>query len=98
MFELLFPKKNKEVTIDGAIEYVLAEMTNYSPDSEEYTAMVQNLETLKKAKGAEKPSNFPWKEIVTGVFTVVGIGMIIGHERADSITSKALGFVLKGRV
>jgi hypothetical protein len=97
MFEL-FPKKNKEETIEGAIEYVLCEMSNHAPDSEEYTNMVANLKTLKEAQGAVKPSSFPWKEIATGLFTVVGIGMIIGHERTDSITSKALGFVLKGRV
>ena len=97
MFEL-FPKRNKKATIDEAIEYTLCAMTEYHPDSEEYTTMVTNLETLYKAKGNINPSSIPWKEIVTGVFTIVGIGMIIGHEKADSITSKALGFVLKGRV
>lgn len=97
MFEL-FPKRNKKETIDGAIEYTLCAMTGYHPDSEEYSTMVKNLKTLSEAKGVVKPSSFPWKEIVTGVVSIVSIVMIIGHEREDSITSKALGFVLKGRV
>ena len=97
MFEL-FPKRKKKETIDEAIEYTLCAMTEYHPDSEEYTKMVENLKTLSEAKGAIKPSSFPWKEVATGLFTIIGIGMIIGHEREDSITSKALGFVLKGRV
>ncbi|HRX15969.1 MAG TPA: hypothetical protein P5123_06625 [Spirochaetota bacterium] len=29
---------------------------------------------------------------------LIGIGMILGYERVNIITSKALGFVLKGRV
>jgi len=97
MFKL-FPERNKKETIDDAIEYTLCAMTGYHPDSEEYTTMVENLKTLSEAKGAIKPSSFPWKEIVTGVFSLLGICMIIGYEKEDSITSKALGFVLKGRV
>ena len=36
--------------------------------------------------------------VVTVVGSLVGIGIIIWHEKADVITTKALGFVLKGRV
>lgn len=97
MFEL-FPKRNKKETIDDVIRYNLAVMTEYHPDSEEYTKMAANLKTICEAKGATKNTGFPWKEIATGVFTVIGIAMIITHEKEDSITSKALGFVLKGRV
>jgi len=97
MFEII-KRKFERPTLDKEIESILCAMSEYSPDSEEYTKMVTNLEMIHKAKGAIGSSKVPWKEITTGLFTVIGIGMILGYERTDSITSKALGFVMKGRV
>ena len=97
MFEMI-KKKFERPTVDSEIESVLCAMSTYQPDSDEYTQMAKNIEVLRKANSYTKSSSVPWKEIATGVFTIVGIGMILGYEKTDSITSKALGFVLKGRV
>jgi hypothetical protein len=65
---------------------------------DEYSEMTENLERLYKAKANVKTSNFPWEAVIVGAFGLVEILVITKHEKLDIITSKALGFVTKGRV
>jgi hypothetical protein len=91
-------KKDKRTNLEKEIDSVLYVMHTCYPDSDEYTTMSENLERLYKAKANEKDRHVSpdTKLIVAG--NLLGIALILWHEKADIITSKALGFVLKGRV
>lgn len=95
---LLITKKDKRTALDKEITSVLEIMSLLRPDSKEYTAMVNNLETLYKAKPVKGERKVPWDIIVSGAFSILGMLMITHFEKTDVITSKAFGWIHKGRV
>lgn len=92
------PKKDKRTNLEKEIDRVLSEASYLKPDSKEYAEIVENVEKLYKAKSYEKSSSVSPDTIATVVGSLLGIGLIIWNEQAHVITSKALGFVIKGRV
>ena len=96
-----FAKKDKMTRLEQEIEDVLEIMKYHQPESEEYCTMVTNLELLyKMLKSLEKETK--WIGLATTGITVlgslIGIGMVLNYEEEDSITSKAIGLIVKGRV
>lgn len=90
-------KPNNKAGLENAIERVLTEMGNETVDSEEYAKMVERLQKLHEMKTIEsKPRVSPEAALTVGA-NLLGILMIVGHERTHIVTSKALGFVLKLR-
>jgi hypothetical protein len=95
---IILTKKNRKTKLDDVIEAVILKLEGLSPDSKEYQIIADNLERLYKARSYEK-SNFVSPDtlaIIGG--NLLGIALILWFEKTDVITSKALGFVLKGRV
>ena len=94
----IFTKKDKS-PIDKEIENVLGIMALISPDSEQYSAMVANIEVLIKAKSCNKDQTKVSPDTIALIVgNLLGIGLILGYEQAHIITTKALGFIIKGRV
>jgi hypothetical protein len=91
-------KKDKRTSLEREIDSVLEVMSNYKPDSKEYTAMADNLERLYKAKAQISERRVSPDTIAMVAGNLLGIALILGYERTDVIATKALGFVLKGRV
>lgn len=90
-------KPNNKAGLEKAIDRVLTEMDNETTDSEQYAAMVNQLQKLHEMKTTEsKPRVSPETALTVGA-NLLGILMIVGHERTHIVTSKALGFVLKLR-
>jgi len=74
-------------------------MAELEADSDEYTKMVNNLEVLMKARSYDKDQTKVSKDTLWTVGgSIVGIVVLVGYEHAHIITSKALGFIVKGRV
>lgn len=94
---LKLPEKKKS-KLDEEFDACLDEMSSVSTASEEYDKMVRNLERLHRLKMEEKCRKVSpdTKAVIAG--NLLGILLILGYEKANVITSKALGFVLKGRV
>lgn len=90
-------KPNNKAALENAIERVLTEMGNETPDSEEYAKMVERLKTLHEMKTTESKPRISPDTALTAAANLLGILMIVGHERTHIVTSKALGFVLKLR-
>lgn len=90
----VFKKKH---SLKREIESVLKRMSELSPDSDEYAKMAKNLETLYSAASKSK-DKVSLDTIVTVAGSLLGIILIINHEQTGIITSKALGFIIKGRV
>lgn len=96
----LFTKKDKRTSLEKEIEEVLEVMNYHQPESKEYTTISKNLELLYKAKSLEPKREWPVKldTIITVAGSLLGILLILDYEKEDSVTSKALGFIVKGRV
>lgn len=99
----MFTKKqsNNTIGVSNAIDELLVEMHEQDKDSEIYAAMVSQLEKLYGLKeidckvDAGSRVSMDTLTIVAG--NVFGILMIVGHERANVVTSKALTLLTKLR-
>lgn len=91
----MFTKPPAKTGLDKAIDTLLLKMSEQEPYSEEYAKMTDQLGKLYKAKDHESPrrvSPDTWAVISANL---AGILLIIHHEKAGVVTSKALGFVRK---
>lgn len=59
--------------------------------------IAENIERLCKAKSYEREHTIKPDTILTVAGSILGILLIIGAEHVGVVTSKALGFVIKGR-
>lgn len=75
------------------IERVITIMSTKEPDSDEYAKMNKQLSELHERLMAEKPKPLDAATVATISANLAGILLIVGHERAHVITSKAIGFV-----
>ncbi len=91
-------KRDKRTNLEKEIDNVLAVMASMDRSSEEYSTTAANLTELFKAKAQEKSRQVSPDTIAVIAGNLLGIGLILGYEQANVITTKALGFVLRGRV
>lgn len=89
--------KREKTGIEMAIDSVLAKMKGVEPTSQEYVKMVEQLSKLHKLKEDEKPSRVSPDTIVVAGANLLGVLIIVGHERAHVVTSRAKDFMLKLR-
>lgn len=94
----IFTKRDKRTNLEKEIDTVLECMWDVEPDSEEYTAMANNLVKLLDAQSKQKSRGINKDTVAIIVGNLLGIGLILGYEKLNVITSKAVGFVIKGRV
>jgi hypothetical protein len=95
----MFPSKSprQKTGLEIAIDELLSEMKGYTADTEEYAKMVDQLDTLYKLKDIDKPERIkPDTLAIIGGNVLVAV-VIVGFERTNIMTSKALSFLLKTR-
>lgn len=91
-------KANRKKTgLEEAIDDVLAAMKGKDKDSNEYEQLVDQLAKLHKLKEDEKPSRVTPDTLIVAGANILGIVLIVGHERAHIVTSRAKDFMLKLR-
>lgn len=99
----MFTSKSKaeKSQLDRAIDDLFAQMAIVDGDSEEYATMVTQMDTLYKLKevdaNVETKSRISKDTLVIVGGNLLGIIMIVGHERAHVIGTKAMAFMLKLR-
>lgn len=91
-------KKDRRSKLEKEIDLILDEMRGIEATTSEYLIRLNNLERLHKMNNEIKNRKVKPDTIAIVMTNLIGIGMILGYERVNIITSKALGFVLKGRV
>lgn len=92
-------REEKTSPIDPVIDQLISEMAGYDGYSDEYAKMVYNLKILIEAKAVEpRPEKMNVNTIATVAANLAGIAMILISERANVITSKGLGFVIKPKL
>lgn len=94
----IFTKKRKRPNIKREIESILDEMSYLSKDSAEYAQMASQLKLLYDLDDKKKDRGVKWDTIAVVAGNLLGIIIIVGYERASVLTSKALAFIIKGRV
>lgn len=95
----MFKKKPsaEDIAFTKALTTALEELPALTADSDEYTAAIKNIEMLHNLMATNKKSKFrvSGDTLLSVGGSLAGIIMILGYEKANVLTSKALGFVLK---
>jgi hypothetical protein len=93
--------RNEAHQLDESIKLLISELAGFDAGTPEHDACVTALKTLMELriadKAAVKPSVSP-DVLVSAVSSLLGIVMILGFEKANVLTTKALAFVPKPRV
>lgn len=95
---LKLKKQKSRSNIEKEINRLIFEAGCEEPDSEKYSKIVDNVERLCKAKSYDAAKTISPDAILTVCGSLLGILLILGYEQIGVVSSKALGFVLKGRV
>jgi len=90
---------SNEVGVSTAIDSLLEEMASLNGDSEEFAQMNDQLTKLYALKEIDNNVK-SWKRVSADTMAIVagnllGIVMIVSHERASILTSKALTLLMK---
>ena len=93
----LFTGSKDTQALDAEIAAVLEGLQNCTELDESYYNRLDVLDKLMDLRNKQN-RKFMSKENAPLIANLVGIAMILGHEKANVITSKAIGFVTKGRV
>jgi hypothetical protein len=91
MFRKPKPSSKLELAIDALLDRIATEEYDFE-ETPKIVDQVTKLIKLKETSTPKRPSPDTWI-LVAG--NLIGIVIIIGHERANVITSKALGFVMR---
>jgi len=81
--------------LEKAIDDLLNEMNSVSAESKEYVIMTDQLVKLYNLKSLDEKKRVSPDQLLLVTGNLLGIAMIVGHERANVVTSKALNFVMK---
>ena len=81
--------------LEEAVNRALQQLRHYDTGSEEYARTMDALVKLHKMKEEEKPSSVSKDTMAIIAANLLGIFMILTHERVNVITSKAFGLLLR---
>lgn len=88
----MFTRKTEKSQLEETIELLNADLENLSVSDEDRSAIIDQVIALHKLTPSKRVSP---DAMATIAGNLVGILMILSHERAHVITSKALSFVGK---
>lgn len=89
-------KRSKKKLLNDEIKSVITQMSVADPSSPEYAKMAENLTQLYNAESKERKLSPDTIAVI--IANLVGIVLILTFEKTGVISSKALSFVLRGRV
>lgn len=91
--------KKKSSLLEDAIEQLFREMAGYDGDSEEYSKMVQQMDTLYKLKTVDAETSKVFKvtpdTVLLAAANILTVLIVVGYEQKSVLTSKALMFLRK---
>jgi prefoldin subunit 5 len=93
---MLGNRQKPKTKLDEEIERVLQEMETLSPESDEYNALLKQLERLTKLRKKERPQRRlnPDTLVMVGGNILVAL-VIVAYEQYHPMTSKAQAFIGK---
>lgn len=94
----MFTKSKKVDKLEELIDYANDQLLVTKLDSKEYGVILGHIERLSKLKAQKRSWKVSPDVLAQVAGSLGGIVMILGFEKANILTSKAVGFVLRGRV
>ena len=88
-------KPTPDPGLDAVIADCEAELKSHPSDSKEYKECLGRYKDLQALRAANQPSGLSPDTVLFAATNLLGIVLIVGHERAHIVTSKALGFIRK---
>lgn len=88
------PDTNDQL-LNETIDHVLQQLKTEEPETERYAQMTEQLVKLYAIKNENRSRRVSPDTLATIVANLLGIGIIVGHERTHIVTSKALTFIRK---
>lgn len=95
---MLFRKSKAEQTIDLEINKVFERMAKEDISGVEYETYLSDIERLTNLKVIMTERKVSKDTLVIVGANLLGIALILGYEQMHVVSSKALGFVIRGRV
>jgi hypothetical protein len=94
----MFTNRNAEdIKLQAAIDRLYENMAEDNTSSATYSTRADQLIKLYSLKDNQSKSGFSPDTLLAVLGNLFGIGIIVGHERAHVVTSKALAFVRQAR-
>ncbi len=87
--------KNKEKSIDVEIQRVIDNLGLEEPGSEEYKALISNLNELTKDRALMHGPAIDKNTIISAVTNLVGIILVLDYEKLGVVSSKAWSSIKK---
>ncbi len=91
------PLKETKYNLSDEVDRLLLELKEEEPDSDRYKEISKNVETLCNARAQKNANGISVDTILAVSANLAGLLLILNFERTNILTSKAIGFVLKGR-
>lgn len=88
------PDSNDQL-LNETIDRVMLDMKTEDPNSEKFAVMTDQLVKLYALKNENRSRRISPDTLATIAANLLGIGIIVGHERTHIVTSKALTFIRK---
>jgi hypothetical protein len=88
-------RKNVDQDLEDTIKTAYANLSSYPAHSPEYAAIADQLTKLYALTESNSKRRISPDTLVIVAGNLAGILLIVGHEQAHVVTSKALNFVLK---
>lgn len=94
---MLARKPEQRTRLDDVIDELLNRMIEETDDADKYAKMVGQLDRLHKMREQYLPKRVSPDTLAIIAGNLIGIVLILGYERANVMTSKAIAFVLRLR-
>jgi hypothetical protein len=94
-------RKDETHQLDDVISTLIEDIRTVPTGEDAHTNAVQSLKVLMEARIADKAARKPLVSpdvLVAAMAHIFGIGMILGFEKANVVTSKSLSFVPKIKI
>lgn len=89
---------NKETkALDTEIERLVTTLSGMSSTQDEYTLVAENLRLLCEVREKKNPTKLNIDTILNASVNMLGLLMILNFEKTGVITSRAIGFLWKGK-
>ena len=91
-------KKDKRTELEKEIDKLIDGLRTVNYDTEDYTKRLQIIERLKSLEDDKSKRRVSPDTVLLVAGNILGILIIVNHERLHVIASKALSHVIRGRV
>jgi hypothetical protein len=93
--DTIFTKPKSQKAIDEEIERLAKTLSGMEPEDQNYSKIADNMKVLCEARSMKTESGISTDVVVSAAVNLLGILLVLNHERANVITTKAFGFLGK---